>query len=780
MLYEISVGRKRTQKKWRTVKYSWDELWQKLQSPVRTDESMAEYARMNRAQKDNIKDVGGFVGGVLKDGIRKNENVTFRSLVTLDIDHASTNLQEVMELLCTYKAILYSTHSHTPDSPRLRLVIPLKRNVTPEEYAAVAKYVADDWGMEMFDACSFIPAQMMYWPSCCRDADPVIRKFDDGDFLDPDVVLRRHPDWLNLANAPKTRDEETAEPKRQADPLSKPGIVGAFCRVYSITAAIAMFLSDVYQPSALDGRYDYIPADSVAGVVVYDDKFAYSHHATDPACGMELNAFDLVRVHKYPDPDEKKSFDEMCEFALKIPEVKKKVVRESIDRDFSEPLPDAPAVDEEEDWTTLLECDKRGAIKNNYANQEIVLRHDKNLQNLAYNKFKSGVDRRGAVPWEAVKTGWSNNDFARLQSYLSQNYGLYGKDATKTALEVAAGERAYHPVIEYLEGLPEWDGIERAETLLIDYFGAPDTVFTREAMLKTLQGAVERVYRPGVKFDTALILQGPQGCGKTTFFGKLGREWYSDSLTLGDMKDKTSAEKLQGYWIMEIAELAGMRKAEIETVKAFMTRTNDQYRPSYGMVVEEHPRQSIVVGSTNAETGFLRDTTGNRRFWVVEVTGACDRHPWDLTEYDISQIWAEIMELRKEGPVDLRLSRDAEGLAVQAQEAAMEYDDRTEIVEKYLNTLLPPDWYDRSLVDRRRFLESCGSGGIGEVGTVTRDKVSPMEVWAEAFNKDPAALNRTESLAITAILKNLGWLKQDKVSRFKGYATRGNYYIRSN
>ena len=142
--------------------------------------------------------------------------------------------------------------------------------------------------------------------------------------------------------------------------------------------------------------------------------------------------------------------------------------------------------------------------------------------------------------------------------------------------------------------------------------------------------AVARIYKPGVKFDSILVLNGPQGMGKSTFFAILGKQWFSDSLSISDMRDKTAAEKLLGNWILEISEMNGIRKTEVEVVKSFVTRQDDKFRQAYGVNVESHPRKCIIVGSTNSEGGFLRDVTGNRRFWPVHVPGTGKHHPWEL------------------------------------------------------------------------------------------------------------------------------------------------------
>ena len=770
--FDIAVGKSRSAKKWKAHSFTWEEIREKLQTPVITSETVEEYKRMRKAQRDEVKDVGGFVAGRLRDDTRKNENVISRSMITLDIDKADPDLIDTIEMLCDYTAILYSTHSHTPESPRLRMVLPLTRDVTPDEYVAVAKYIADEWGMSMFDECSFRPAQLMYWPSRSIDGEYVFKSYR-GEVLNPDKILQKHPNWRDLKDAPKSRTE--TEPARVADPTTKPGVIGAFCRVYTITQAIATFLGGIYAPTSIENRFDYVPADSMAGVVVYEDKWAYSHHASDPAFGMELNAFDLVRVHKFGNEDEEKSLHDMQEYALSLPDVKRKLIvmnNAEAARDFDDGF---------YDWVGDLQVDKKGAFKNCPENFLTIMRKDPALQGICYNKMRSTLSKKAAVPWSDVKEDWCDPDLDQLWAYLVGKYGLGGKENMLSALGAAAAERAYHPIIDYFNSLPEWDGIERAESLMIDYLGADDNAYVREATLKTLQAAVERIYKPGIKFDTALILNGPQGIGKSMIFAKLAHDekWFSDSLTLGDMRDKTAPEKLQGFWIMEIAELVGMRKAEIESVKAFMTRVDDQYRASFGRVVESHRRQSIIVGTTNAESGFLRDTTGNRRFWVIEVTGEGRKKPWELTEYDVNMVWAEILEMRRQcGVADLRLSREAAALALNAQENAMEQDDRLPVVEEYLNMLLPEDWDTRSAADKRRYVQDYS--GIGEVGKVTRDKVSIIEIWCECFGNDASRLQRTDSLAISAMLKQLGWIKQNKVSRFKGYNHTGNYYIRKN
>lgn len=213
---------------------------------------------MSKAKRDEIKDKGGFVGGQLRENRRKATNVVCRSLWTPDLDNATPEFLDGLTL--PFKCAVYSTHSHTPEAPRLRFVAPLARDVTAEEFVVLSRYLADDIGIDMFDECSFIPHQLMYWPTCPSNGKYVFRIFN-GEELDPDAVLAAHPNWRDCSLLPTTsRESDVKKPssRPQEDPLAKSGVLGAFCRTYSVEEAIAAFLPDVYAPSAVEGRYDYM------------------------------------------------------------------------------------------------------------------------------------------------------------------------------------------------------------------------------------------------------------------------------------------------------------------------------------------------------------------------------------------------------------------------------------------------------------------------------------------------------------------------------------------
>ena len=657
----IAYGNNRQAKRWVNKTIRFDDLKERLKVTIRTTESAEEYAKMSRAQRDTAKDHGGFVAGVLKGGRRKVDTVESRSMVALDGDRIDAAFLDSYESLCPYASALYTTHSSTEENPRVRLVFPLTRDVTPEEFVAVSRYLAQMLGIDYFDECSYQPNQLMYWPSTPANGSFVYKETDGG-WLDPDAILTKHPEWTDPTRLPTSSRESkantTAQQKVQ-DPLTKEGVVGLFNRTYyPISKALEAFLSDVYEPTDNENRWHLIASSSMAGVEIKEDKFVYSHHAKDPAYLKLCNAFDIVRTHRFGDLDEKASYKAMCDFAMQQDEVKLLAASERMadaETDFSG--------SEDTDWQKRFQYEPRSTVlKNNLHNITLILQNDPQLQNIVFNQQLDGMEIKGEVPWKHPSKYWRDADDAQLISYVDSHYGTFSQRNYQIAVTKVADDRSYHPIREYLAALPEWDGVPRVDTLLIDYLGAEDNSYVRAVTRKTLCAAVRRVQEPGVKFDTMLVLNGPQGIGKSTLISRLAGEWFSDSLNLSDTKDKTAAEKLQGYWILEIGELAGLRKAEVETLRSFLSRQNDIYRAAFGRRATPHPRQCIFFGTTNAESGYLRDTTGNRRFWPVKTPGGGAKHSWELTHEDISQIWAEVLVLVETGE-KLHLAPDLETLA---------------------------------------------------------------------------------------------------------------------
>ncbi len=790
-IVRITVGTSRKASVWNGQEMLWSEFLTKISRPQRTQESFEQYKALPRPEQDALKDVGGFVGGVLKGPRRKNENAGERYLITLDADTIEPGgtqkvLSAVAALGCSYA--VYSTRKHEGAAPRLRIIVPLDVPCTADEYEPIARKVASCIGMQIFDPTTFEPVRLMYWPSCSSDSQYVFT-YEDKPFLSREGVLGCYSDWRNVAEWPEVpgaariRDRSA---RKQGDPLEKKGIVGAFCKNFSIEEAMEQFIPGVYEPCADPGRFTFVEGSTVGGAVLYEGgKFLYSHHATDPCSGRLVNSFDMTRLHMYGDEDDGAkpdtpvtnlpSFKKMCEFAAELPAVAEMMAKERYEAAVHS-FGGAPAGQGQDDagWVLKLKANpKTGEPMSTIQNVQVILENDPALKGRIYHDEMSGRPMvSGALPWEPQKVPyvvrqWKDDDDSGLRGYMEAIYRITGKEKISDGFAVFALNNKVHKLRDFLASLV-WDGVPRLDTLLIDYFGAEDSIYSREAIRKTLVGAVARIFSPGIKFDTMLILAGKQGIGKSTFFRRLGMGWYSDSLCTFEGKD--AAELLQGYWIIEAGELTGMSKSEMNTVKQFLSKCDDVYRAAYGRRTEKYPRQCIIVGTTN-ESEFLKDYTGNRRFWPVDLPGG--RHSkdvWRDLPSEAAQIWAEAVALYRLGE-PLILSDEAEGMAEHAQEEHREASYSEGAIIEFLGRKVPKDWYERDMYGRKSWLESgFDQKQADESQLIYRDRICAWEIWNECF-KMPGynRMRKSDSKEINGILERLpGWERQKGPIRFGG------------
>lgn len=784
----IATFSSRMVKRGKNKSLQWSEFLDSVLTTTKTKETLQEYMKMSKDEQDRIKDVGAYVGGWLKEGSRKAENLEHRTLLTLDADFAQPDLVDTVDLVYGCAVAAYPTHKHTPEKPRLRLVIPLRRQVSAEEYEAVGRRVAYDLGMEQFDDTTYQPTRIMYYPSTAANGE-FKPEFRDAPWLDPDMVLAQYPDWRDTSYWPvaaRAEDARKREAKKQGNPLEKPGLIGAFCRCYDVETAIDKFLPGVYTPCALPGRYTYAKGSTAAGLVVYDGgEFVYSNHATDPISGRLCNAFDLVRIHLYGERDEdvpqdtpinrRPSFLAMSDLAAADAAVKRLLNKERLDRaraDF-----EGSAEPDDDNWADELEVDRKGKVLSTIDNAYIIMRHDPLLKGaIAYNDLKVRPVALRSLPWREVMdtvngSTWSDSDDAALRRYLEKYYKLTGKEKIMDGMITAAKDNTINPIENYLDGLT-WDGVERLDALLVDYLGAEDTAYVRAVTRKTFTAAVARIYDPGCKFDYVLTLSGPQGRGKSTLVAKMSNGWYTDSLA--GIGTKEAYEGIQGFWLVELGELAAMRKIEIETTKNFISKMVDSYRAAYGRRVEDHPRRCVFIGTTNS-TAFLRDDTGNRRFWPVRLGEAApSKTVWgDLTQPVIDQMWAEAVTRYRAGE-KLTLPPELVESAQEQQQDFTEDDPRRGLVEDYLEVLLPTSWAGMSAEKRRGWFQEDDS--IREAGTVRRDYISAVEVWAECFGNDPHRFPRQDRAEVNAILQQLrGWKEEPKRQRCGPYGQQTRF-----
>lgn len=785
--YSIAVGNSCEAKFWSNEEITFDELCQRLSKTKYTSETIEQYKHFNKEERNKAKDNGGFVGGKLKGTKRGVSEVLFRSMLTLDLDKAKVGFIDKFTAESKYLSCLYTTHSHTKEEPRCRVIVPLSRDVTPDEYNAIARLFASQFGIEQFDACSFRIAQLMFYPTTPKDGEFIFKKAE-GEILNPDKFLADYPMWHDISTLPLTPDElsknNVQRGRKKKDPTELKGVIGAFCRAYTVQEAIETYLSDVYEPTDKSNRYSLKSADSKGGLIIYDDKYAFSHHATDIACGRELNAFQLVMLHLFGS-DNNDAVKKMKEVARDDEHVRTQLILDNGEFDEDEINDDnqseSPVVSKAKpikDWISKLSIGIDGAIENTSKNLEIILENDKNLQGFAYNELSNRVEVVGRVPWDRPKDNrfWREADESQLRLYIDKKYIEFKERNFEVAFNSIVDNRRFHPVRDYLDSLPKWDGVKRVEEVFIKFLSADDNDYTRAITKKTFAACVARAYRPGTKFDSIPVLDGAQGIGKSTLIKYLaGEEFFSDNLSLTDMNDKTAAEKIQGNWLIEIGELSGMKKADIEKVKSFVSTTDDKYRASYGRVVESHPRQCVIFATVNGDgRGYLRDITGNRRFWIVKCNQTLQKRMWDENDKNYrDQFWSEAKEIYESGE-DLYLEGNLLDIATDYQNEALEQDERVGIVEQYLNRLLPTNWHEMDLYKRRSFLN--GDDFICEKGTIQRTEVSNAEIWCECFEKSQSDLKSSDSYQLAAIMKQIGgWERTSSIKKQPIYGRQKIY-----
>ena len=749
---DLATAPSRLSKKWKNRKWRWSDLVTACAEPTVTNETVAEYLHMSREEQSNVKDVGGFVGGYLNEGLRKTDNVAWRSVATLDIDYGTADAWDDFTTQFGCAALMYSTHKHTAEKPRYRLVVPLSRQVTPEEYEPLCRKIASAVGIEMFDVTTYQLARLFYWPSRSKDGEWFF-EVQDGRPCDVDALLSEYHNYRDTSEwTMSSREGELVrhEIRKAGDPTEKNGLIGAFCRAYGIEEAIGAFLSDVYEKTAHEGRYTYKSGSVAGGLVIYDGKFAYSNHETDPASRKLCNAFDLVRIHLYGDLDEGKrtedvtklpSYQRMQEFVQKDGKVCRLLLKErraSAVSDFGNlPASEDGAEDTgatDDGWVASLDVDKRGTVKPTACNIMTILENDRGLKGKLWHDDFSGFDLvNGGLPWDKRATIWRNTDESNLRVYLDNNYGVQGKDKIKDATVAVLTRHRRHPIREYLNGL-EWDGVERLDRLIIDYIGAEDNELNRVMTRKHFTAAVARVMRPGCKYDYCLIITGAEGIGKSTLFSVMGGEWFSDSLVT--MEGKQGMEQARGGWVIELPELGSIKRSDVEQVKAFISRQDDTYRPAYGTVVERHPRQCVFCGTTN-ETYFLKGDTGNRRFWVMQVNADLCKFsdPCKALADDRDQLWAEAVQRWKDGE---KLYLPAE-LEREARQRQKDFNDNSGdpmegMVRRFLDMRLPIDWQTYDLNRRRAWYRNPDP--LDAEGTEQRTRVCAAEFICEMLGRD--------------------------------------------
>ena len=790
----ISTGNSRKSIDWKTEVMKWSDFVNKIKTPVRTDETLEEFLAMRKPDQDELKDVGGFVGGKLKEGKRRNVNILSRDLVTLDLDNIEAGkTQEVLKRIGSLNIgyAVYSTRKHSDYQPRLRVIIPVDRSMTSDEYEPVARKLGNMIGIGLCDPTTFEVARLMFWPSCSSDSI-YINKHEDKPFIKVDWVLSQYKDWKDVTEWPqvpgydKVRENQV---KKQQDPTEKDGVIGAFCKVFNIYEAIERFIPDSYEICDVKDRLTFTGGSTYGGAVVYDDMFVYSHHATDPAGQTLCNAFDLVRLHKFGGLDDVAkeltpngklpSSVEMRKLAYGIDEVNNLMMQEKYQR----AVENFDVVENKEetdtDWTKRLKRNSNGKIENAIKNIEIILEHDQHLKGkIALDEFANRSLVLGKLPWDYSKEfeqrQWKDSDDSGLRSYLEAVHEVVGINKINDALVNVSEKHKINEVKEYLESL-EWDGVSRLETLLIDYFDVEDNIYTRQIMEIALRAAVARAIEGGIKFDVAVVLQGGQGKGKTTFFRTLGKKWFNNSLE--KIEGKESAVTIQGAWIVELGEMTGYSVSEVNSVKHFLSKQEDIYRAPFGKRNEKFPRRCVFFGTTN-NWEFLRDKTGDRRFWPAVIgQNKPKKSVFNDLPKEVDQIWAEAyFNYLVNNYYDLN-SEEAKQIALDMQKEHSESNPLDGLISEFLEKEIPEDWNKKTVKQRRDYFHSSVEPiKDSNKEYIKRDRICALEIWNECMDRDPGSLKRFNTKEINEILERMeGWERGKSGMRFGAYGVQKGF-----
>ena len=747
MNIDITIIPSRTSKQWYPATLPWEDFIKGAQEPA------------------TEKDCGAYMAGKATSTSRKDSRVEYRSMVTLDADKAESDLPARVEGL-GLTALVHSTYSHTTDTPRYRVIIPLMGpGLTEEEYPRAARGLMEALGKEQFDPTCDQAKRIMYGPSASNPDQYEVYSYE-GETATAQGLLQRFGGF-----------SATPEHKRgrKCDPYKLPGVIGAFNRLYDMARAVEEFNLPYEQVG--ENRWKYSPAQNAGGVCVYPDGYVYSNHASDPAGGRALCMFDLVAMHMFGDADEaadtplnvapkdRPSIQKAMREFVKLRDVKKEMIGSNLTSS------DNP---ERDDWVSKLHIHpKTGRTLDEVNNWDLLIEHDPVLTGLAYNSMNLTTITLRDFPWRKVTAGeddqLTDTDRTNISSHIQRTYNMRRppKEHLNDMVAVAAKKHVFHPAEDYLNGL-EWDGMSRIETWLP---GEANGYKRSIARLAAVQ-AVARMLNPGIKVDNCLIFAGGEGLGKSWLIERMAHGWSCTlgSIDPGHMRDTILI--MSRSWIAVADEGHSLKKADADTMKNFITRTHDELRLLYEREPLVLPRRQVLWGTTNDST-FLRAQEGNRRFLIVNVTEKLDFDKY-TGEY-VDQVWAEAVHIWKEsvakygveGNPALRLNDEEEAVARGVREAATEEQPLVGLIESYLDTLVPEGWEYMPVDERIMWLRKAEQGLV-KPGTHRIERVCSLEIWQIMLGNKCGRPSRRDSLEIAEALRKVaGWESSGaKRSRF--------------
>ena len=776
-IFDMTTAPKRDSRHWKTEQVTWDELKGWLEKPAST-KACGNYVLGKFRETTVTAESPGThpIDALPCTNLHRTKlAIESRSALTLDVDHPEEGfLDKMRQELGRVAYIVHTTYSSTAEDPRYRIIIPLDRNVAPDEYHVAAASVMNAVGAKSFDPGSVQAERYMFKPSK-GPKQPFEYIVNEGGLADVEQLLEEFEEDLSAIPLPKPN-------RSKRDPFAIEGTVGAFNRAYSDFADLIHEYDLPYAEAGSD-RWHLVGASAAAGMGVCAPGLVFSHHANDPAYGQTCSAFDLARLHLFGMLDEMAkpgtpihrlpSTEAMRELATKDV----KVVTELVGADFAADM-DATmtAIEDGSEgentgpnaWRLNFALNSRtGKPTDDIQNWDLIVENDPSFAGLYFNEMTLAIETDVDLPWRIVEKGretFGSADRSSMLLYIERTYGLRPAAAYMDHLiNDKANRRRVNPVLEYLESL-KWDGTSRIETALP---GVRPTKFTRLVARKSLVAAVARMFNPGCKWDHMLVLFGLEGLGKSHWVETMARGY---SAGLGRLNDKDTLITMQRSWIMTADEGHSLKKSEFDAQKEFITRNTDIFRMPYEREASAHPRHNVIWGTTN-DNVFLRRQEGNRRFLIVKCE---DKVNFDeLTPEYVDQVWAEAVHLYRAGE-QLFLSVEETKMAAAEREDFTEEDALSGIIEHYLETKVPDEWPEMSPSDRQMWLMS--RDGLTPDGENSIDKVCTLQIFVEAMGRRMGDQKRVDLLEIAEAFKNIeGWVRMPGRHRLPGYGPQMIY-----
>lgn len=684
----------------------------------------------------------------------------------VDIDENNLDLKDVLDTLDTVvpgaSRLVYSTRSTTQTTRKWRALIPLKHGIPGKLYSDTVSAFYDlleeaSCGILIPDRRLCLPGQIVYLPNRGEHYEFDINKAARLDLTDHKISQRAEETRQKRAAAEREaaaeRAKRAARRLEQAEDTESPvehfnqrnGVEDLLLRYGYKRAGVS---NDWRSPAQSSGSYatrcygDYwISLSGSDAANELGNATANGHRHGD--------AFDLF-VHYEHGGDFKRAVNV---YAKEVQLSRPQVIDDGLSGDFDkiedpqqdsagQAQADRPASDaaagEDDAWMEGLVRNSRGTPYFNTANVTHILRHHPDWRGrFAYDEFRQVKVLRMPIPGtRASKARFAPRDFRDADAVNAVTWfnraGFFTatKNIIYDAIDAVMEDNTHHPIREWLDTLPEPDGRNLLDTWLFDFCGVSASdeshrAYVREVGRKWLISAVARIMKPGCKADCVLILEGGQGAGKSTTLRILcGDDWFGDALP--NMASKDASDYLRGKWIIEMAELSNINKAEVEVVKAFISRTEERFRPAYARTEITYPRQCIFAGSTN-KTDYLRDETGNRRFWPVRVSDKCDLKGIRAAR---AQLWAEALAAFNAGE-EWWLSETVSETAKAQQEMRVSQDAWTTTILEYAEGY---------------------------------PKVSPTQIAREALQIEIVKVDRLAINRITAVLAGAGYVRAGKLT----------------